>query len=378
MANRKFKLPDYEELTKDQDKVLRLPKDGQFLIVGGPGTGKSVVALLHTMRYQQGNDHLFLTYNHVLKEFTKQCVESNINNDTAYSWFYRTYYTLTKQFVPVVEARKPDYDRIIQIYDKINLNESEAMYFVIDEGQDLPQGFYQSIMALGHENFFIVADQNQQITDERSSIHELADMLDLDRPDVIELKENFRNTTPIAIFSQYFYTDKASPKPALPDKPSLDAPILYEYELVDNCVKLILREADRDPSKLIGVIVATVKTRDDYERSLKEMDIERDYEKPLVSIYKSSSKGKVEIDFSQGGIVVITDKSSKGVEFDIVFIVLDGLKLYQEDVTGMKKRLYVMTSRAKEKLILFKGRSCEQAVSDLMPEDETILTRDTL
>lgn len=62
MAKRRFKLPDYVELTKDQDKATKLQKDGQFLIIGGPGTGKSVVALWRTVRHQKNNDHLFLTY----------------------------------------------------------------------------------------------------------------------------------------------------------------------------------------------------------------------------------------------------------------------------------------------------------------------------
>ncbi len=103
-----------------------------------------------------------------------------------------------------------------------------------------------------------------------------------------------------------------------------------------------------------------------------------DYEKPLVSSYAANDKGKVEIDFSQGGIVVITDKSSKGIEFDTVFIILDGLKLSQGDSSAMKKRLYVMTSRSRKKLVLFKGMSCDQPVSDLLPEDENILKRITL
>ncbi len=381
MAKRRFKLPDYSDLTKDQDRALRLPKEGQFLIVGGPGTGKSVVALLHIMRHQQANDHLFLTYNHVLRAFTKQCVESSLNNDTAYSWFYKTYYALTKKFVPKIEEYKPDYDKIIQVYEELNLEESEKIYFVIDEGQDLPQGFYESIMALGHENFFIVADQNQQITEQRSSIQELVDMLALDRSNVIELKENFRNTSPIALFAQQFYTDKASPKPKLPDTPSLDTPVLYEYEFVDDCVKMMLREADQDPAKLIGLIVATDTKRDDYVRRLRKMDIERDYDKPLVSSYKASNQENVEIDFSRGGIVVITDKSCKGIEFDIVFILLDGFKLHMGDITAMKKRFYVMTSRAIKKLFLFTGSKCTQVdpeVIALLPEDETILKRDTL
>jgi len=35
MAERRFKLPGEEELNKDQDRVLALPEDGQYLVVGG-------------------------------------------------------------------------------------------------------------------------------------------------------------------------------------------------------------------------------------------------------------------------------------------------------------------------------------------------------
>jgi DNA helicase IV len=384
MAKRVFKLPHHRRLTKDQDKALRLPRDGQFLVIGGPGTGKSVVALLHTIGHQEDNSHIFLTYNHLLREFTRQYVQDSIDNKAAYSWFYKTYYRLTGKFVPEVEDRQPDYDRIIQEYEELNLDNPETLYFVVDEGQDLPQGFYESVMALGHENFFIVADQNQQITEDNSSIQELTDMLALERSDVIELKQNYRNTREIAVLSQHFYTDKASPKPGLPRNSTLEIPVLpvlYEYELVDNCVKMMLREADRDPGKLIGLIVATDLKRDDYVRRLKNTDIERDYEKPLISSYKYSDKGRVEIDFSQGGIVVITDQSCKGLEFDVVFILLDGFKLYGGDTVAMKKRLYVMTSRAIKRLVFFVGSKNTQVdpeVIALLPEDETMLKRDTI
>jgi DNA helicase IV len=112
------------------------------------------------------------------------------------------------------------------------------------------------VESLNIENFFVVADQNQQITEENSSHDELKDVLGLDSSDVIELKENWRNTTVIAAFANYFYTDKASPKPALPNKPSVYTPILYEYEMLNSAKEIILSSYDQDPSKLIGLIVA--------------------------------------------------------------------------------------------------------------------------
>ena len=375
MAKRRFELPGIEDLNKDQDKVLRLPQDGQFLIVGGPGTGKSVVALLRTLKYQQDNGDLFLTYNRVLKESTLQCVESRLKSDTAWSWYYQLQFQLTKEMMPEIKKYKPDYEKVIESFEKLNSEEEKDDHLIVDEGQDLPQEFYESLMCLGYENFFIVADQNQQITDENSSRQDLTDMLGLDANDVIELKENYRNTLSIAMLAQHFYTDISSPKPDVPKRASLDTPILYEYNLVDSCVKMMLREADRDNSKLIGLIVATDTKREDYTKRLKNTDIKRANEKAIVSTYSSKNKESVNIDFGQGGIVVLCDKSVKGIEFDVVFIVLDGLKLYQNGTENMKKRLYVMTSRAKEKLIVFKGMTCDKAISDLFPQDSSILER---
>ena len=378
MAKRKFELPGIEELNKDQDKVLRLPHDGQFLIVGAPGTGKSVVALLRTLKYQHENNYLFLTYNKVLKSATIQCIESQFESDTILSWYYKLHQKLTNTYTPEIKKFNPDYERIIKTYEELDLEETNAHHLIIDEGQDMPPQFYESLMSLGYKNFFIVADQNQQITNDNSSRLELTDLLCLEPKAVIELKENYRNTSPIAKLAQYFHTDAASPKPEIPNKPSLDTPILYEYGLVDSCVKMILREADRDNSKLIGLIVATDVKREDYINRLNKTDVNRDNKKPIVSTYASQIKQDVNINFGQGGIVVLCDKSVKGIEFDIVFIILDGLQLYQNDIGNIKKRMYVMTSRAREKLVIFKGISCNKVIGDLFPEDESILARGSI
>jgi hypothetical protein len=47
---RRFALPGIQDLNKDQDEALARPLAGQHLIIGGPGTGKSVVALLRAKR----------------------------------------------------------------------------------------------------------------------------------------------------------------------------------------------------------------------------------------------------------------------------------------------------------------------------------------
>ena len=393
MSKREFSLPGIDELNKDQKAVLRLKEHGQHLVVGGPGTGKSVVALLRVRKFCQNNNYVFLTFNHVLNSATKQICGIELNSTTAQSWFYDLQFRLAtgnqynEKKMPHLKdsngrdiPHSPDYEMVIERFEHYlranggHFQESDT-HIIIDEGQDLAVGFYEALQAIGFENFFIVADQNQQITNENSSRQELTDVLALENKDVIELKENYRNTSAIAKFARHFYTDKASPAPNIPDRPSLDTPTFYIYQTVNNCVALMKREAEKDTSKLIGVIVATDTKRDSYSKLLVKAMADSDM---AVSTYSNVTRQAVNIDFSLGGFVVLCDKSVKGIEFDTVFIVLDDLKIINNDTDAVKKRLYVMTSRAKEKLFLLRSASIPNDVEHLLPTDNNLMIRDEI
>ncbi|GAD79751.1 hypothetical protein VEZ01S_20_00230 [Vibrio ezurae NBRC 102218] len=387
VSKRINELPQLHNLTKQQQRVLRLPLEGQHLVVGAPGTGKSVVAL-HRMKKYEGKGRIpkVLTFNHVLASHTSQLSDCDLT--TAMSWLYKTQYDLTAQYMPQrppspSEKKKrevnPDYDQLKNIfsayYGKVPIQD-----LIVDEGQDLPSGYYESLMELGFENFFIVGDQNQQITEDNSSRRDLEEVLGLSSDSVIELEENFRNTGPIARLCQHFYTDRASPLPKLPERPSLLKPTLLNYSTVNACAETILRAADRDSGKLIGVIVASETKREDYFKKFSQIDIPRDNEKPIISTYSSNQKqGNVNIDFSSGGIVVLCDKSVKGIEFDAVYVILDGLQIIGGDEDAMRKRLYVMTSRAKDELFLMQSALYpNKSVEALLPTDSNILERDSI
>lgn len=381
MAKRKFNLPGVDDLNKDQDRVLRLPEDGQFLIVGGPGTGKSVVALLRTMKYHKNKDYAFLTFNKVLLTATKQLVDFSLNSFTLDSWFGKAYWNIFKEFTPNIEGQKRilNYDQIMKNLESKDIEE-KTCHIIIDEGQDKPTKYYETLMYFGIKNFFIVADQNQQITEDNSSRQELTDLLGLEVEDVIELKENYRNSHPVGLFSSSFFTDPSSPPPDLPliSKSSLGIPTLYEYSNYQDCVKIILREADRDNRNLIGVVTANDDVRDAYVEKLETTELNLDNPKPIISTYSSKDKKAPNINFAYSGIVVLNDKSIKGLEFDIVFIVIDGFKVYSNDMDSMKKRFYVMSSRAIKKLILLKNENYNDGVENILPEDDSILRRERL
>jgi len=377
MAKRKFQLPREEELTKEQDKAIALPEDGQYLIVGAPGTGKSVVALQRVLTFKEkhnNKNYVFLVYNHMLKSVTLQLIDSSLIGTTIVRYLYKLYWYLFKENVPEIEPYKPNYDLIISKIKELECDPN-SLHLIIDEGQDMPPEFYEALQYAGYQHFFIVADQNQRIEPEyNSSREDLTGLLGLDVEDVIELKTNFRNTRPIAALANHFYTDPSSPRPNLPEKDSLETPTLFENIGNDDCCKMILREADKDDRSLIGVIVATNQQRSLYVETLNKTDLELDNPKPIISTYSSSDEN-TDIDFSQGGIVVLNDKSTKGLEFDIVFIVLDDFRIYNNDIDNMKKRFYVMTSRAIEKLVLLGGNSIRPEIDQLLPTDQKIFKR---
>ena len=374
MAKRIYSLPKTGQLTGDQRRVLRLKKDGQYLVVGSPGTGKSVVALLRAKKIVD-DDVLFLTFNHVLSHSTTQLFEDKINVQTAMSWFYSLWWKLVdgkaetfhEDKMPERDSYKPNYDVVSERFKQLQLDYSK-LHIVIDEGQDLPPEWYDCLLELGCENFFIVADQNQQITEENSTQLDLMATLGLEsNRQVVKLTENFRNSTPITIFANTFYTDRTSPEPVIPDRPSIYTPILYEYSTIDKIPEMILAEYDIDPSKLIGFIVPTENKREWYVKKLSNDPVPRNNPNPVVSTYSESQKGDVDIDFSYGGIVVLNDKSVKGIEFDTVFIIIDDFKVVNNDMESLKKRFYVMSSRAREKLFLFKSSLRPSVVDDILP-----------
>ena len=190
MAKRRFELPGIQDLSKEQEAARALPKEGeregeaQYLIVGGPGTGKSVLALLRARRHQrERDDYLFLVFNHLLDRASGQLFGDGLASRTWDAWFRSIFRKAAGQPVPVKEPndngfREIDWAGVDAIVQSLPDEETlQRPFLVIDEGQDMPRAFYNSLIGLGFDRFFVVADQNQQITEANSSRLEIQDCL---------------------------------------------------------------------------------------------------------------------------------------------------------------------------------------------------------
>ena len=387
---RKFSLPGIHELNKDQDEALALPVEGQHLIVGGPGTGKSVVALLRARRLNEANRTCgTLVYNQLLHHSNRHLFGSDqpFPAMTWDRWFRRLIKRRLSTDVPTLEPdnqggyRPIDWNDVEEQAQALdNIEKQSDKFLVIDEGQDMPSAFYRTLTQLGFENFYIVADQNQQIhPDKCSSRQDIENTLAIEPGDTLELKTNYRNTHPIALLAQHFYpADPASPRPDLPDVIPAASPECWTYG-TENTATLaaiadtILQLSDRNPRKLIGIITPNNNVRTKFNDALSHADPRLDNDKPPIQTFVS---GQQELpNFGQGGIMIINAQSCKGLEFDTVILADIDQHQPKRDPYTLRARFYVMVSRAREQIMFLRTGNICPVVDGLLPTDQTILVR---
>jgi superfamily I DNA/RNA helicase len=393
---RRFELPGIQNLNKDQDEALALPLEGQHLIIGGPGTGKSVMTLLRARRLAadlgQGR-YRFLTYNHLLDQSSRHLFGDDLLTSWTLERWFRTVWKVQAQVPtlppkPGTTFREVDWPAVERFLDNrsawVPLTEryrTPLPYLVIDEGQDMPKAFYRTLAELGFEHIYVVADQNQQLHPERCSTRQdIQDKLGLDPAEVLELRTNYRNTRPIALLADHFYPgNPASPRPDLPAaKPGAGTPELWRYGSgetlsLDDVASRILQMADRDPKKLIGVIAPTNDVRTKFLFALERARPTLDNDRPPLKTYASGSADH--LDFGQGGIMVINAQSCKGLEFEVAILADIDAHQPRNNEDALKKRFYVMVTRAREQAILLRSGLANPVLDRLLPNNAAVLMR---
>ena len=387
MSKRKFELPGIQDLSKEQEAARALPSQGQHFIVGGPGTGKSVLALIRARRHQrEQDDYWFLVFNHLLDRANGQLFGSGLVSRTWIGWFLDTFEKITGQSAPRREPNDNGYreidwagvDAIVQALP--NGDTARRPFLVIDEGQDMPREFYSALVSLGFDRFFVVADQNQQITEANSSRNDIENCLAIDTDEVIELRWNYRNHYQVARLAREFYAgDPASPPPDIPGPAPGAVPLLYYYEQDnrDAVARGILLLADQDPRQLIGVIAPKNRVRERYLEALRSVDVRLDNPRPAIKTFHRENRA--EVAFDEGGILVINAQACKGLEFDTVVLAdIDEHYVRRNDPDVARRLFYVMVARAKERVFMFMKRGGRREIEDILPKDRDVLRRKEL
>ena len=387
---RRFELPAAGDLSEEQEDIEDLELDGQHLIIGGPGTGKSVLCLSRArMLNKKSKPYCFLVFNVLLERATRQ-LYPDITSSRWIRWIKREFWGRYNKGLREKSNKPGDFDWSLakqtidekqEEHQPMALQDGDIQYFILDEGQDMPVGFYEVLIDMGWENLFVAADENQSITGLNSTIANLREVLGLSGVhEQHDLHENFRQKDKgffVAQLANEFYCETASNQVSLPAiSRSTEIPWVYKYRAghLDTICKKILLRCHNNPKELIGILAPNHTIRNKYLgilQSIQQSEI-------LISTYDGNESSVESIHFDRGGVVVICAQSCKGLEFDTVFIADINEFWVRQDACTTKKLFFVMTSRARERIYLLRDGAVQRCpVEDqaILPRDDNILKR---
>ncbi|GAA3956321.1 hypothetical protein GCM10022384_06880 [Streptomyces marokkonensis] len=341
----------YLDLTPEQRAGLdALPFDGNHLISGPPGSGKSLLAAQRAiMLALTGTPVAVLTRSNLLRQSLAATVRAlgtadrGVRVTTAHAWL--------AEWHGGKAPRSDDgwYDWHALYERAADTGPIPGLTLVVDEGQDLPPEFYLLCRMLGARTT-VYADECQRLTDTHSTLAEIA--RNLGRCTRHELDGNHRNTEQIASFAAHFHTGAGAP--ALPARQG-PPPRLHRFH-ERGAADLLALLAERHPKDSIGVVVGSKHTQFSLLGSLT-----RRAPRLKPQLYTSEAKGGQyrNLDLGRPGIVIVHRASAKGLGFDTVVIPDTHTDAAGDpSAAALRMTYYVLTTRARRELHLgYEGES---------------------
>jgi superfamily I DNA/RNA helicase len=382
-------LPPETGLSREQKEVVNAPAEGTMLVVGPPGSGKTVVAIMRERSLNnQGDAVQLLVYNNVLKRYTG-------NDLTFHAWTNKwwrlatgtSFPNRTLEYVAAERQWHPDYEkaaeRALRDFKGRIRATGHWRHLILDEAQDFSPKAHAFLFQVQNRVFddlpederpslCLLADENQRIGESNASLAQIKMAHAFLTPgDEYQLKRNYRNTRQIAAFAAHFYVGLPSGIPELPsttgDKPKVCAANL------DQAVERITRYVRARPNEEVGVLVQ-------YQRTARRLynKLSARLRNTNLRIQTYLAKSRDHRDASNlvfdtpGVLTVICFASAKGLEFDSVFLPeLQTLRLEGVERDQVRMNLYVMCSRARRQLwLMIDDESRAHEIWRLLPASE--------
>ena len=344
-----------EQLDDAQRKVIALPPDGNYLVTGPPGSGKTNLLVLRAdYLHRSGRPNLIvLVFNRTLEEFIAHCPGPYGVPREKLSTLQRWQMQLINQLGGVpsaaskfVQARQENCEilhglvaaeRLRGIYDVI----------LLDEAQDYWAEELDLIFSLG-VNVFAVADSRQRIYDHSDSIPSL-----LSRCDTTELQFHYRNGHQICRVADGVGSNWADYVQMLPASQYNERAVPSRAELVE-CVDVSdqLRrvlsalglQIKAYPDEMIGILCARRNELALARDALRSSDY------APVTVYQASDEGYLPFG-SDTRVCVCSVHGAKGLEFRAVHLV--GAE-YLRNFRRLQRRMaYTGITRAKSALDVY-------------------------
>jgi superfamily I DNA/RNA helicase len=315
-----------EDLTPDQWRAIEMPMNEHRIILGAPGSGKTL-ALLYRARHLC-LEHRILPDRFRIFVFTnvlKQYIQSGIRDlalreecvVTLDDWCVGYYQEHFRGRLPWDDKHRcPDFEAIRRAVLKAHSGKPPAYEFVlVDEGQDLDRECFELLKRVG-KHITVCVDQKQQIYDHGSTEEEIVKTLGLRRNNVT-LLDAFRCCPYIVQLAAVFIRDDDDRAAFLNQgrtaQTELQTPLVYEAESFDD-EKARLIEVIRERQvvdRSIAILFHLRRQVKGFAQGLRDEGLE-------VETWDRRD-GSV-LDFGNGIPKVLTLHSAKGLTFDTVIM----------------------------------------------------------
>lgn len=345
-----MRLPAYDELLEEQQQVMETPLNEDLFVAGPPGSGKTVLAVQRAQAVKEfvGEQGVTtVTFNRMLRRVMTLLGATEVS--TMHSLIWADYRGRLGVRPPTCPFDQYDYQwpAMLELLRGHERGAHTLEHLLVDEGQDLPVGFFRYARRHLGPTLTVFADENQAIGQNRSSLEDIKAAAGLGDP--IILTANHRNTGPIAALAEHFHSGRL-PHAAVQRRISAPSrPRLHRSSGAYETSRLIANwYSNRGGS--VGVIVKLNATGGEVRRHLTSLlpdDVR-------VDVYESQLRNDGSINPLTDGITILNTRSVKGQEFDAAFVLeLDSfLPCHTEH---MRRVMYMLCTRARDHLFLVHG-----------------------
>lgn len=298
MAKRSFYVKD-SELDDYQVKVINKKTDNSYIVKGGAGSGKSILALWKAKQIQEGGkgSYLYVVYTKALRQYMSDGIkqiglrESNVVNfDACFQWGRNNYGELQRGV-----WKKGSYD-----------------YVIVDEAQDFSRDDIELLKSKARKALLVYGDTAQQLykfLKDKQTVS-MEDIQYFTKFPVEQLVFNHRLPKKIARVAQYLNSESDELEERCTEE-GTEKPKILEYNTKQEQFAAIANLIKNKGMEDVGILF----------RNNKEVDEAYDYfTNKGIEVEAKSYRHKDELDFTSDNPKLMTYHSSKGLQFENVFI----------------------------------------------------------